>query len=310
MYSRFLDSVPVLVVSAAFLGILVTSFGVLLQALYLAGDMDFLLSAPVPIRAVFITKLLQAILPNFGLICLFALPVLFGLGASSGYNFLYYPLVLIVLAALALAAAGLSSLLVMVVVRIFPARRVAEVLGFVGAIISFACSQSGQLSRFSQFSAGQADQAILMATRFNTPWSPLSWAGRGIGGPGREAVVTGGWLIDTFVRAGIPDFWGCLNHSRAPVLYRLGQYQGQPAQEKSPKSSSAGSGTTCRQACQTLYSTCGGRNHGQRLFRAAARPAQYVAAGYTINLRDYLRRVILARWRPAAAWAGRGACLV
>ena len=66
-----LDSVPVLAVSAAFLTILVTSFGVLLQALYLSGDMDFLLSAPVPIRAVFITKLLQAVVPNFGLICLF-----------------------------------------------------------------------------------------------------------------------------------------------------------------------------------------------------------------------------------------------
>ena len=59
---------------------------VLLQALYLAGDMDFLLSAPVPIRAIFITKLLQAILPNFSLILLFGLPVLFGLGASGGYN--------------------------------------------------------------------------------------------------------------------------------------------------------------------------------------------------------------------------------
>ena len=191
-----LDSVPVLAVSAAFLAILVTSFGVLLQALYLSGDMDFLLSAPVPIRAVFITKLLQAVLPNFGLICLFVLPLLFGLGAAEGYNFLYYPLVLIVLAALALAAAGLSSLMVMFVVRVFPARRVAEVLGFVGAIISFACSQSGQLFRFGQFSQGQADQAIQMATRFNTPWSPLSWSGRGLVALGeRQWLPAGGFLI-------------------------------------------------------------------------------------------------------------------
>ena len=99
--SSLLESVPVIVVSAAFFGILLTSFGVLLQALYLAGDMDFLLSAPVPIRAVFISKLLQAILPNFGLVVLFGLPVLYGLGASRGYNLLYFPLVLIVLIALA-----------------------------------------------------------------------------------------------------------------------------------------------------------------------------------------------------------------
>ena len=77
----FISSVPVVVVSAAFLGILITSFGLLLQALYLAGDMEFLLSAPIPIRAVFITKLLQAILPNFGLILLFSLPVLYEVGS-------------------------------------------------------------------------------------------------------------------------------------------------------------------------------------------------------------------------------------
>ncbi|MEW5870347.1 MAG: hypothetical protein AB1894_13820 [Chloroflexota bacterium] len=175
-----LQSVPVLLVGGAFVGVLLTSFGVLLQALYLAGDMDFLLSAPLPIRAVFLTKLLQAILPNFGLICLFALPVLFGLGISGSYNILYYPLVILVLVALALAAAGLSSLLVMLVVRIFPARRVAEVLGFLGATISFLCSQSGQFARFSEPSPEQAAQAIQAFERLNNPWLPLAWAGRGL----------------------------------------------------------------------------------------------------------------------------------
>ncbi len=202
--AQFLSSVPVLVVSAAFLGILLTSFGVLLQALYLAGDMDFLLSSPAPIRAVFVAKLLQAILPNLGLICFFGLPILFGLGAASGYNILYYPLVLIVLAALALAAAGLSSLLVMGVVRIFPARRVAEVLGFVGAIVSIVCSQSGQLTSHADFTQAQASQAFSTLARLNAPWSPLSWAGRGLVDIGEGRWVTGaGFLILTVGLAGI-----------------------------------------------------------------------------------------------------------
>ena len=163
----FLESVPILIVGGAFLGILLTSFGLLLQALYLAGDMDFLLSKPVPIRAVFIAKLLQAILPNFGLICCFSLPVLYGLGASAGYSLLYYPLVLLVLSALALAAAGISSLLVMGAVRIFPARRVAEVLGFIGAVLSFLCSQSGQLARMEDVSSGQVTQTFSLVQRLN-----------------------------------------------------------------------------------------------------------------------------------------------
>jgi ABC-2 type transport system permease protein len=174
------ESVPVLILSGAFIGILFTSFGVLLQALYLAGDMDFLLSAPIPIRSVFVAKLLQAILPNFGLICLFALPVLFGLGASAGYTILYYPLVLLLLSALALAAAGISSLLVMGVVRIFPARRVAELLGFIGGVVSLICSQSGQLANFSDFSLQQAQQAMGLIARVNSPYSPLTWVGRGL----------------------------------------------------------------------------------------------------------------------------------
>ncbi|MCL4825140.1 MAG: hypothetical protein KJZ57_13075, partial [Anaerolineales bacterium] len=80
-----LQAIPVLAVSGVFVGILLSSFGVLLQALYLSGDMDFLLASPVPIRAVFVAKLIQAILPNLGLALLFGLPILFGLGASGGY---------------------------------------------------------------------------------------------------------------------------------------------------------------------------------------------------------------------------------
>ena len=199
-----LESVPALIVSGTFIGVLFTSFGVLLQALYLAGDMDFLLSAPVPIRAVFLAKLLQAILPNFGLVCLFALPVLFGLGFSSGYSFIFYPLVLLVLSALALAAAGLASLLVMLVVRLFPARRVAEVLGFLGAISSFICSQSGQLARWGEPSPEQAQQALKMVTRLNTPWSPLAWAGRGLVSLGKSDWIAGtGLTVLTLLVCGL-----------------------------------------------------------------------------------------------------------
>lgn len=190
----FLEAVPSIVFSAAFFGILLTSFGVLLQALYLAGDMDFLLSVPLPLRAVFLTKLLQAVLPNFSLIALFAVPVLWGLGASGGYSLLYYPMVLVMLVALALAAAGISSLLVMFIVRVFPARRVAEVLGFLTAIISILCSQSGQIANsnaFGNLGGEQAAQTFLLLERLDVAWSPLSWAGRGLIGIGVSDFLTG-----------------------------------------------------------------------------------------------------------------------
>ena len=196
----FLQSVPVLVFAALFLGILFSSFGVLLQALYLSGDMDFLLTSPVPIRAVFATKLLQAVLPNFGLIALFGLPVLFGLGLSGHYNILYYPLVVFTMVAQALAAAGLSALLVMLVARLFPPRRVAEVLGFVTATLSIMCSQSGNLyntlGRNVKISGSQVNGVFALMMRFNTLWNPLNWAGRALVDLG-EGRWLSGLLLET-----------------------------------------------------------------------------------------------------------------
>jgi ABC-2 type transport system permease protein len=190
--TALLDAVPVLILTVFFMGILITSFGVLLQALYLSGDMDFLLAAPIPIRAVFITKLLQAILPNFGLTALFGLPVLVGLGLSGGYSFWYFPFMLILMISLSLAAAGLAGLLVMLVVRIFPARRVVEVLGFVGAIISIVCSQTGNLmnsGNSANVSQEQVSGALGWLVQLNNPWIPLNWPGRGL-----VALGEGNWL--------------------------------------------------------------------------------------------------------------------
>ena len=175
----FLESIPAMLVSVSAAGILVTGFGVLLQALYLSGDMDFLMSAPIPIRAVFIAKLVQALLPNFGIMCLFTLPILFGLGFSGGYQFLYYPLVIVVLVLITLAAASLASLLVMAAARYFPARRMAEVMGFVAGTFFLVFSQS---ARFMNFDVNnqQVTNLLKLTDRFNQPWSPLAWAGRGL----------------------------------------------------------------------------------------------------------------------------------
>lgn len=232
-----LNSIAVLVVSASSVVLLVTSFGVLLQALYLAGDMEFLLSAPIPIRAIFLAKLLQAILPNFGLVLLFGLPVLYGLGASQGYNILFYPLVLILLSLLALAIAGMASLLVMLVVRIFPARRVAEILGFLVAIISLVCSQSGQFANYVKISEDQTAQALNMVTRFNSPWSPLAWVGRGMVDIGEGQWLRGGLLA--FFTISITAIIFALSLVTAEKLYYSGWASVQVSTRKKKEKTSA-----------------------------------------------------------------------
>jgi hypothetical protein len=190
-----LQAIPVVITTGMFMGILLTSFGVLLQALYLAGDMDFLLSFPVPIRAVFVSKLLQAVLPNLGLFSMFGLPILLGLGITGGYPFIYYPLVLLIIIMLTLAGSGLAALLVMMVARVFPARRAAEVLAFLGATLGIACSQIFNLSQnFGEgdVSGDQFNKLSGLLTKANTPWLPLNWAGQGL-----VDIGEGRWLSGT-----------------------------------------------------------------------------------------------------------------
>ena len=189
--AQFIDAIPTMVLTGAFVLTLMTNFGVLLQALYLSRDMDFLITTPMPMRAVFLAKLLEAILPNFGLFCAFSLPVLFGLGSSAGYTFLYYPLLVVMLALLALAAGGTAAILVMAVVRVVPARRVAEVLGVVGATASILCGQSANLMQAFGVNRGDVGSALSTFSRLNTPYSPLAWAGRGLLSVGRAEWLPG-----------------------------------------------------------------------------------------------------------------------
>lgn len=203
-----LRSIPTLMISGSIIMIFMTSFGVLLQALYLSGDMEFLLAAPIPIRAVFLSKLVQAILPNFGLASLFTLPVIFGLGAAHGYHFLFYPLAIILMALLALAAAALSSLLVMLLARFVSPRRIAEIMAFVVGISSFVCSQSGQFINTMQpdMTDAQVTQTFQSLTRFNTPWSPLAWAGQGLVNIGEGNWLAGGGYLLLILVLGVAIF--------------------------------------------------------------------------------------------------------
>ena len=217
-----LESIPSVIVTVGAVGILLTSFSVLLQVLYLSGDMDFLISAPLPIRTVFVAKLVQAVVPNFSILCLLTLPLLFGLGVSSGYSFFYYPFVILALGVISLEAASLASLLVLVVVRFFPPRRVAEVLGFVVGISFFALSQSARFANFHPDRVNDRQLSVFLSIieRIDYPGSPLAWAGRGLVNLGEgEWLTAAGLLAVSLVFAG---FVFCIALVTSERLYYTG----------------------------------------------------------------------------------------
>ena len=215
-----LASIPALTLTALFVGTLLTSFGVLLQALYLSGDMDFLLATPVPIRAVFTAKLLQAVLPNFALFSLFGIPMLFGLGIYNGYYASYYPLVILLMIFLALAASGLSSLLVMLVVRVLPPwfhRRDA-------GIPLFANRQSGQLVwQGYQFFRDPHRRSL---NTFQHALAAVELGRTGVGGVGRRSLAIGLSARGSYPRYFQHCVLVCPRHGRTPVLLWLGRDAG------------------------------------------------------------------------------------
>ena len=186
-----LNALPTLILTAGFIVILATNFSVLLQGLYLSRDMDFLIAAPIPMRAVFLSKMILAILPNFGLFCLAGLPILFGLAGSLRFNPIFYVVAVVQAAMLALAAGGLASILVMLVVRVFPAKRVAEVIGFIGAIVTITLSQMGNLMNSVNVNETQIANIFSKSTILNEIWFPLAWVGRGMIDMGRGAWGSG-----------------------------------------------------------------------------------------------------------------------
>ncbi|HEY9075101.1 MAG TPA: hypothetical protein VIO61_01065 [Anaerolineaceae bacterium] len=230
--SAVVHSLPSMMVSAAFVVFLMTNFGVLLQGLYLARDMDFLMSAPLPMRAVFLSKLVIAILPNFGLICLFTLPLLFGIGTSYSYSFLYYPAVVIVLTAFSLTGAGMAGVLVMAVVRVIPARRVAEVLGFLGALVSVLLSQSGNIASQMGVSGETLAGGLNRLTVLNTPFSPLAWAGRGLTSLGEGNSLAGAAWLGASISTAVIVFWLTLNLAERLYYSGWARMQGSPQRRK------------------------------------------------------------------------------
>jgi hypothetical protein len=158
----------------------------------------------------------------FILVLVFGLPVLISLGAKVGFHFVYYPLVFIVLACIAIAAAGISSLLVMAVVRLFPAKRVAEVLTFLGAFLIILLSQTFNLvgNKLESLSAEQISLGSQLFTRINNPWIPLAWGGRSLVDLGQERWISGLVFLVLTIALSSLVFWVALSTSER--LYYTG----------------------------------------------------------------------------------------
>ena len=182
-----LHTLPGGMLFSVFLFAFVTGFGLALSALYLSSDLDLLLTTPVPIHSIFTAKLVQATLPMYLLVALPIVPSLWAFGHAQGYNPLYYLGLLPVLLILPLLPAALSALAVMLVVRVVPPRRLAEIMGFLVAAFSIAFSIWGQGASTGAV-RGQPGLIFTTLRSLDIPFTPPSLAGQAL-----VALGTGDW---------------------------------------------------------------------------------------------------------------------
>jgi ABC-2 type transport system permease protein len=183
----YLLALPSAVLFLALVLMVLTSFTTVLSSLYLSGDMDMLLAAPVPMRAVFVVKFFGGLLVPYLLLFFLLGPFLLGFGQGLGWDAAFFVTAVVVLLMLPLLPTGVGALLVMAVVRVIPARRAREIVGVIGGMVGISWYIFSQFS--NQLAPRVANARMLdYLRRFDNPLLPSAWAGRAL-----TAAGAGDW---------------------------------------------------------------------------------------------------------------------
>lgn len=171
------------------------SFATALGELYLSSDLELLLTAPIPMRAVFTAKFVRSLATNYGLLFFLGLPAFIGLGAGMEFQWPYFPALLLTFLTLPLLPNGLGALAVIVLARYVSARRLREAIAVAGTLSGIVCYLMSQTGTFTQYRGGedwlaspQAQQAAQQALQVDLFFLPSTWAGQGV-----AAAGTGQW---------------------------------------------------------------------------------------------------------------------
>jgi ABC-2 type transport system permease protein len=208
-FMPYLLAVPSIALFFALVVLILTSFTTVLSSLYLSGDIDMLLAAPVPMRAVFIVKFFGGLLVPYLLLFFLLGPVLLGYGHGLRFGPAFYVVAVVVLLLLPLLPTGLGALLVMAVVRVIPARRAREIVGVLGGMVGISWYILSQFS--NQIAPRVANARTLdLLRRFDNPILPSAWGGRALIAAGQGDWPTLLLYGGLFAAASIGAFAGCL----------------------------------------------------------------------------------------------------
>ncbi len=113
-----------------------SSLVISLSTFFLSEDLWLLLAAPASVKTLFYSRFVKATGQSSWMVVAFLAPVLLGVGLARCATWLYYVQVIITLIPFALIPVALGSIVTLILVNTFPARRARDVLVLLGFIFA------------------------------------------------------------------------------------------------------------------------------------------------------------------------------
>lgn len=151
-----------------------------LSTFFLSGDLPLLISSPLSFGPLFVQRFFTTYFHSSWMILLFGLPVFFAYGVALNARMAYYPLVLIVLVPFFLLPAALGTIVTLLLMRYFPARRTHQVIASIGVFFGAGIVVVVRMLKPEEFIRPiSAERLQIYDTLLRIPSNPLlpsTWA--------------------------------------------------------------------------------------------------------------------------------------
>jgi len=157
-----------------------------LSTFFLSEDLRLLLAAPVPAERLFYSRFAKTAAQASWMVVVFLLPVLLGVGAAYCAGPVYYLVALAALVPFILVPVAAGSVVTLLLVNIFPARRARDILMLLGLVFAASLVLLLRFLRPERLLSVQSlpDVTAFFATLQSpvTPLLPSFWAGESVFG--------------------------------------------------------------------------------------------------------------------------------
>ena len=151
-----------------------------LSKLYLSRDLSLLNSMPVPSYKIFIARWMESTLDSSWMVIVYTFPVFISYGIVYGAGFIFYGNIALVILILSVISAGISVILIMIVVNFVPANRIRNIFIFIGLCFFIILFFAFRFLRPERLVDPEAFSSVLFYLKSlktpAPPYLPSTWA--------------------------------------------------------------------------------------------------------------------------------------